>query len=753
MKNIKIVYSWIGPYGAIPNEDVPNVLNFASVSGATIHSNKFFAEDIWTRLFFNDDNFQLSPVYGIKEYDNFIYPFNLRWRVRFPDNFINTNGMIEWASVPKHITHYVKEKNGYFLIDGSFEAFIEPNHLWAMHSYFNSLNIPLSKIIYLTGCMNALQLYDEFLKSNNLSVNNKDKIIMITYPRSYLHYNPPSSNNQLANYNIHSLPEKLFLSWNRRFRPHRIALSLLLEKENLIDKSFVSLNRVSDENSSQKFEDCIPYNCNVSPDIIQRLVSKLPLVLDGETSEENMCNDITGKTSIFYRKSLVSIVTETNFFTKEITLTEKAFKPIRFMHPFIFAGVPGTLKELRNIGFKTFNEFWNEDYDLIEDHYKRLEAIVEICKDIASWNEQQILDFKKNVFPILQHNLNNLKNKYSERVKEQIFNRTKNMTDEKITKKIVVLGAGGFIGSHLVKRLKSKGHTVIGADLKHSEYIENFCDQFLIADLRNRADVDRVIDNDVDEIYQLAADMGGAGYIFTGNHDGSIMHNSSLININVLSVMQQKNIKKVFYSSSACVYPEYNQNDPSAPLCTEDSVYPAAPDSDYGWEKLFSERLYASFGKENQIDVRIARFHNIFGPYGSWNNGKEKAPAAICRKVALAEQNGIVEVWGDGNQTRSFLYIEDALDGIEKIMEGNYDKPINLGSERMISINELVKVVAMIAGKNLSISNISGPTGVRGRNSDNKLILKELNWAPPDNLIVGLNDTYKWINSLVKLQS
>jgi nucleoside-diphosphate-sugar epimerase len=311
-------------------------------------------------------------------------------------------------------------------------------------------------------------------------------------------------------------------------------------------------------------------------------------------------------------------------------------------------------------------------------------------------------------------------------------------------KRILVCGAGGFIGLHLVKELKRRGHYVIGVDLKFPEYDLTEADQFHIQDLRDPA-VTQVLVEGVDEVYQLAADMGGAGYIFTGDNDADIMHNSATINLNVLDAMRRHKVKSVFYTSSACMYPAYNQTDPDNPLLAEDSAYPAAPDSEYGWEKLFSERLYMSYARNYGMRVRIARLHNVFGPLGAWNNGKEKAPAALCRKVAMAED--IVEVWGPGVQTRSFLYIDECIEGINRIMAGDYDKPLNLGSERMISINDLVLLIARLAGKQVTIQNIDGPLGVMGRNSDNNLIKHVLGWAPKDTLEYGLNKTYDWIDA------
>jgi GDP-D-mannose 3',5'-epimerase len=318
-------------------------------------------------------------------------------------------------------------------------------------------------------------------------------------------------------------------------------------------------------------------------------------------------------------------------------------------------------------------------------------------------------------------------------------------------KKILVCGAGGFIGTHLVEKLKEQGHYVIGADLHYPLYNDTKADEFIIADLRVHSNVDHVIHSDVDEIYQLAADMGGAGYIFTGEHDADIMHNSCQINLNVLDVMKKKGIKKVFYSSSACMYPSHNQEDPQNPLMSEDSAYPANPDSEYGWEKLFSERLYLTYARNYGIDVRIARFHNIFGPRGSWNNGKEKAPAALCRKIALCEDKGVVEIWGPGNQTRSFLFIDECVEGMQRIMNSNCTVPVNLGSTRMISINQLVFLIAKLNNKSVSIQNVDGPRGVLGRNSDNKLIKEMIDWVPNEDLEAGLVKTFNWINEQITL--
>ena len=315
-----------------------------------------------------------------------------------------------------------------------------------------------------------------------------------------------------------------------------------------------------------------------------------------------------------------------------------------------------------------------------------------------------------------------------------------------MNKTILVCGAGGFIGTHLVNDLKSKGHTVIGVDIKHPLYEDTQCNEFYKKDLRKPDMVNFIFSqHEFDEVYQLAADMGGAGYIFVGENDADIMHNSATINLNVLEACRLNDVKKVFYSSSACMYPEHNQLDPDNPDLAEDTAYPANPDSDYGWEKLFSERLYLAYGRCYNINVKIARFHNIFGPQGSWNNGKEKAPAALCRKVAMAEHDGVIEVWGPGNQTRSFLFIDECVEGIQRIMESDLTEPVNLGSTRKISINELVLLIAERTNKRITIKNIDGPRGVMGRTSDNKMIKETIDWAPDEDLETGIDKTYNWI--------
>ncbi|MFZ5553489.1 MAG: NAD-dependent epimerase/dehydratase family protein [Bacteroidota bacterium] len=317
-------------------------------------------------------------------------------------------------------------------------------------------------------------------------------------------------------------------------------------------------------------------------------------------------------------------------------------------------------------------------------------------------------------------------------------------------KKALVCGAGGFIGGHLVKRLKEEGFWVRGADIKHHDFVTPPCDEFILGDLREQDFCRKVVDIKFDEIYQLAADMGGAGYIFTGENDAAVMHNSAMINLNIAELAHQFKAGKIFYSSSACIYPAYNQTDPNNPNCTEDSALPAHPDSEYGWEKLFSERLYFSYMRNYSLNVKVARFHNIFGPEGTWRGGKEKAPAAVCRKVAEATDHSSIEIWGDGKQTRSFLYIDECLDGIRKLMDADFNGPVNIGSEEMVSINQLAEYVMDVAGKQLTLKHIPGPQGVRGRKSDNALIFEKTGWKPQRPLKEGLQKTYRWINEQVK---
>jgi nucleoside-diphosphate-sugar epimerase len=317
-------------------------------------------------------------------------------------------------------------------------------------------------------------------------------------------------------------------------------------------------------------------------------------------------------------------------------------------------------------------------------------------------------------------------------------------------KTALVCGAGGFIGGHLAARLKGEGYWVRGVDLRFPQFDDSAADDFMIGDLRDPLVCRQAVDRKFDEIYQLAADMGGAGFVFSGENDADIMHNSASINLNLLDACLRRGNKRIFYSSSACMYPERNQLDPGNPNCAEDSAYPAAPDSEYGWEKLFSERLYLAYARNKGLEVRIARFHNVFGPRGEWDGGREKSPAAICRKVAMAKDDDVIEVWGDGEQTRSFLYVDECLEGVRRLVLSDWTGPVNIGSDEMVSINQLVDMVAGIAGKRIAKKHVSGPLGVRGRNSDNRLIRQKLGWSPSQPLRVGMEKTYKWIREQVE---
>ena len=337
------------------------------------------------------------------------------------------------------------------------------------------------------------------------------------------------------------------------------------------------------------------------------------------------------------------------------------------------------------------------------------------------------------------------------------------MKTNKSKKNAIVLGGGGFIGGHLGKRLLNDGYHVRIADIKNHEFWnhEEICNEFIKCDLTDPKSVELVISEGCDEVYQLAADMGGAGYIFTGENDANVMHSSALINLNVAKECVVKKVKKVFYSASAWMYPEYNQLDPENPNCEESSAYPANPDSEYGWEKLFSERLYFAFNRNYKLDVRVARFHNIFGPQGTWTGGKEKAPAAMLRKASETISGNSFEVWGDGLQTRSFLFVDECVEAVIRLMKSDFLGPVNIGSVEMVSINQLAQMAIDISGKNISIKNIEGqeffdkygfkcPVGVRGRNSDNKLYKEKVGWEVNQSLRIGMEKTYKWINQQVK---
>lgn len=426
--NIKIAYNWIGPKGPIPNTEVPNVLNLASVTEkVSTHTNKYWADSVWTQLFCNNEGFELSAATQLVQKDTFIYPFNLGWRINFLSYFYATAGIFEYGMVPNHILHNVRTGNGYILIDVSAEAWVHPQHLQCMHSYFDYHALPLDKIIYLTGCMNGMELYNQWLTAMNLQGNKK--INIISYPISQNSiasaYFTNKTTPKVPEYDTEKVPEKLFLSWNRRYREHRIAITLGLEYFSLLDRSYVSLGKTHPENQAMSVVDCHNTNLtcdyfNIGDPCIDRLINKLPLVLDGETDITQMCQDFDDATRKYYQNSLVSIVTETNYDANEVTITEKSFKPSKEKHPFIIVGAPGSVQALQDMGFKTFNEFWDEGYDQIQSPRQRMVAIYKILQQIGSWNNEQIIDFRRKVKPILDHNYENLKIKSSTKVVEQI---------------------------------------------------------------------------------------------------------------------------------------------------------------------------------------------------------------------------------------------------------------------------------------------------------------------------------------------
>lgn len=415
---IHIVYNWIGPRGPIINTEVPNVLSLAAVTdNVAVDSRRFWCDDLWNRFFLHDERFQLSSASSIavnNPNDTFIYPLTLTWRVQFNHYFYPGSGILEYAHTSGHIIHHVRGFNGYILIDMSAEAFVQPDQLESLHQYFGSSHgIPMGKIIYLTGCMNAKKVYADWCDSRGIPDSTRDRIKMISFPVSH---DSLSRNLNMApepDYDVEKVPEKLFLSWNRRYRPHRTAMVLALESHNLVDRSYISMGIVDPENTNYRFShtvDLLRYLIlDLSQETADRFTRKLPLVLDGETDTTEMCEDFTAKNRQFYQNSLVSLITETNFDLPELTLTEKSFKPFKEKHPFIIIGVPGALQALQDLGFQTFSEFWDESYDQIQDPSLRIGKISNVCKEIGNWNREQILDFRKRVKPILEHNYNNLK--------------------------------------------------------------------------------------------------------------------------------------------------------------------------------------------------------------------------------------------------------------------------------------------------------------------------------------------------------
>lgn len=413
--NIKIAYSWIGPKGPIINTELPNILSFAAVAeGTNTTSHRFWADDLWWRVFHENGPFELSSVWGLDQNHTFIYPYTLTWRVPFDNYFYPSSGILEFSHTPGHILHHVRASKGYFLIDLSAEAFIRDDHLEVMHRYFSEANgIPMGKIIYLTGCMNSEEVYTDWCNRKGIPNTIRDRMIMVSFPISQHSLSTNLWQMTESVYDTEQVPQKLFLCWNRRYRNHRTALVLSLEKLGLVDRSFISMGRVDPENSSFDFSHTITNHLvsllGIDGSHANSFMNKLPLVIDGETRINQMCQDFDAAARSFYTDSLVSIVTETNFEDKELTLTEKSFKPSKEKHPFIILGVPGALKAMRELGFKTFSDFWDESYDDTIDHIDRLRKIVEVCEYIGNWDHNKILDFKRRVKPILDHNFQVLK--------------------------------------------------------------------------------------------------------------------------------------------------------------------------------------------------------------------------------------------------------------------------------------------------------------------------------------------------------
>lgn len=426
MADIKIVFNWIGPRGPIPNTEVPNLLNTSSVlEDVQTNTSRFWADNIWPLIFCNQSNYVISPATYLSHDDTFIYPFTLTWRIPFNTYFYNDSGVMEYGYTPNHVKHLVRAHNGYFLIDASAEAWVETGHLSAMHTYFDYNHIPMNKIIYLTGCMNASALYDKWITSKGIS-DPTQKMNIISFPISQdslaIYFN--TYKPQVPEYDTERVPEKLFLSWNRRFRDHRIAIAVGLDKLGLVDRSYMSMGKTDPENINITVDNVFnPYyvaNLGITQEDIDKFKSKLPLVLDGETDTVKMCQDFDDVNRPYYQNSLVSIVTETNFNANEVTLTEKSFKPSKEKHPFIIVGAPGALQAFRDMGFKTFSEFWDENYDKIPDPRQRMQAILDVLKYIGSWNEEQVRNFRRKVVSVLDHNYETLKIRYSKIVADKI---------------------------------------------------------------------------------------------------------------------------------------------------------------------------------------------------------------------------------------------------------------------------------------------------------------------------------------------
>lgn len=418
---IKLVYSWIGPRGPLWNTELPNILSFAGASEqCAVDSHFWWNDDIWPTLFTHaDDVFEVDTAFNIDCEDDrhFIYPFALAWRIPFENYFMGETGILEFSHMPHHLIRLVREKNGYILINHSVEAFMSRGYISALHSYFsNTHSIPLHKIIYVTGCINSAEMYEKYCSENNVPNNKENRLTIISYPSSQTIFKPNLEDEPEATYDTETLPEKLFLSWNRRYKPHRMILGLLLESLNLVDRSFISFSDVDIERQTRRFDQALPFHyvqnwvSDLTQETINSFTARLPLIIDNETNINQMCEDRGNVSRPYYQNSLISLITETNFDADEVTLTEKSYKPIKEKHPFIILGVAGALKGLHQAGFRTFGEFWDESYDGIVESGERMRAIKSVLQDISAWDNTKILDFKRRVKPILEHNINVLKN-------------------------------------------------------------------------------------------------------------------------------------------------------------------------------------------------------------------------------------------------------------------------------------------------------------------------------------------------------
>ena len=438
---VKIVYSWIGPRGPMVNTELPNIMSYASVGQSTsAHgSNFFWADDIYWRIFMHNGNHPLSSTFGLVEHEVYIYPFTLAWRIQFQNYFLNGGGILEFSHTPDHVTHQVRDQNGFFLIDYAPEAWVQDGQLRAMHAYFGHYNrIPMGKIIYITGCMNAIELYNNWCDRNGIPDDPMHRMIMVPFPISQHSLSQQLKNAPEATYDPNTIPEKLFLCWNRRFRPHRTHLALALDKAGIVDRSYYSMNLTDPEMNSVHFKTTVDLYSNPMLQLgnkdVESFMAKLPLEIDGETEIQQMCGDFDAAARPFYQNSLVSIITETNFELTELTATEKTWKPAKEKHPFIMVGTAGALRTLHEFGFQTFDEFWDESYDEIEDPRMRLFEIVKVCKEIASWSPEQILDFKRRVQPILEHNykvlITNTSKTVADRIRAEIAKRLRDAPEE-----------------------------------------------------------------------------------------------------------------------------------------------------------------------------------------------------------------------------------------------------------------------------------------------------------------------------------